>query len=320
MSTIQLPEIIDCETSSSCLKNCIRNNYKHLRKWARRTQTNAFRLYDRAIKAHPLVVDFYAGRFCVQHFSYDPLVDAPLAELQAEIFEVLQELFGAKKEEVYWKVRERRRGLAQYEKLAVTGRFFSVVEHGLSFLVNLEDYLDTGLFLDHRETRHLVRQMSQGKRVLNLFAYTCAFSIHAAAGGASFTKSVDMSNTYTAWGRENFLLNGFSQENHPIERADCLKFLQIEKECYDLIIIDPPTISRSTKMEKLFDIQADHKKLILSALRRLNPGGKLLFSTNFRKFELEASGLKVREITDKTLSLDTHNKKVHRCWLIDASA
>jgi 23S rRNA G2069 N7-methylase RlmK/C1962 C5-methylase RlmI len=185
--------------------------------------------------------------------------------------------------------------------------------------VNLKDYLDTGLFLDHRETRKMVASISKGKRLLNLFAYTCSFSVQAASSGACFTKSVDMSNTYTEWGKDNFLLNGLSLKNNEIVRADCLKFLDYEMGEYDIIVIDPPTISRSKKMEQLFDIQIDYVALITKSLKLLLPGGVIFFSTNSRKFKFEDSlfaGCSIREITDKTLPLDFHNKKIHRCWKI----
>jgi 23S rRNA G2069 N7-methylase RlmK/C1962 C5-methylase RlmI len=186
--------------------------------------------------------------------------------------------------------------------------------------VNLIDYLDTGLFLDHRETRQIVAKLAPGKRLLNLFAYTCSFSVHAAVAGASFTKSVDMSNTYTEWGKDNFRLNGLPLTNHPIVREDCLKFLDIEKgTSYDLIVIDPPTLSRSKKMDQMFDIHYDYIPLLQKALRLLAPGGTLFFSTNSRKFAFDVeqfSPYSVIEISHKTLPIDFHNQKIHRCWRI----
>ena len=196
-------------------------------------------------------------------------------------------------------------------------------EYGAKFWINLNDYLDTGLFLDHRETRKMVASLANNKRLLNLFAYTCSFSVQAALAGALFTKSVDMSNTYTDWGVQNFRLNELSLENHEIVRADCLKFMEEEIYSganYDIIVIDPPTISRSKKMDQLFDIQLDYPFLIKKALQLLSPGGFIFFSTNFRKFKFDASLFEkclIQEISDKTLPIDFHNKKIHRCWKIN---
>lgn len=222
---IFLPQIADSEDKSSQFKNCIRKNYRHLRKWAKRNNTDCFRVYDREINHYPLAIDFYGGRFCVHYFSKHREEEEPDPTFAEEVEEALCSIFATSREMIYWRTRIRRRMLEQYEKADLSNDFFIVHEFGLKFRVNLVDYLDTGLFLDHRETRKLIGSASKGKRVLNLFAYTCAFSIHAAAGGASFTKSVDMSNTYTAWGRENFRLNALSDKNNEIVRADCLKFL-----------------------------------------------------------------------------------------------
>ena len=317
---MMLPLIADEEDKSSAFKNRIRKNYRHLRKWARRTVTNCFRIYDRDIKAYPLAIDFYAGRFCVQYFSFDRESDAPSLELEEEIAEVLFSLFEADSSFIYWRSRIKRKKIEQYEKRGAAKEFFTVLEYGVKFKVNLLDYLDTGLFLDHRETRHMVASISKGKRLLNLFAYTCSFSVHAATAGSSFTKSVDLSNTYTDWGRNNFTLNELSSEKNPIVRADCLKFLVEEVHSgshYDIIVIDPPTISRSKKIAGMFDIQKDYFFLISNALKLLSKGGVIFFSTNFRKFDFDATlfpGCFVREITEKTIPLDFHQKKIHRCW------
>jgi 23S rRNA (cytosine1962-C5)-methyltransferase len=199
------------------------------------------------------------------------------------------------------------------------------LEYGVKFKINLRNYLDTGLFLDHRETRRLVASMSEGKRVLNLFAYTCSFSVHAAAAGAAYTKSVDMSNTYIAWGKDNFILNSIPLKNHPLIREDCMKFLDDEiqsREKYDIVIIDPPTVSRSKKMDEMFDVQNDYTILIKKSLKLLNEGGVIFFSTNSRKFDFEDSYFNqcsIQEITLKTIPFDFHNKKIHRCWKISLS-
>jgi 23S rRNA (cytosine1962-C5)-methyltransferase len=325
-SFLSLPLIIEDEDKSSPIKNRIRKNYRHIRKWAKRSFTDCFRIYDRDIKEYPFAIDFYAGRFCVQFFSYDRDRDEPSIEMKEEIDQTLCSIFGISPNLIYWRTRIRRRKIQQYEKRDEKEDFFTVFEYGVKFKINLKDYLDTGLFLDHRETRRLVSSISKGKRILNLFAYTCSFSVQSAFAGASFTKSVDMSNTYTEWGRDNFIINSISLDNNEIVRADCMKFLDdaiYSSDRFDIIIIDPPTISRSKKMDQMFDVQIDHPFLIKKSLKLLSSGGVIFFSTNSRKFKLDESLLRtciVKEITDKTIPMDFHNKKIHRCWKITANS
>ncbi|MFI5343610.1 MAG: class I SAM-dependent methyltransferase [Chlamydiales bacterium] len=319
---IQLPAIVDGEDKSSPLANCIRNNYRHLRKWAKRTLTDSFRLYDRQIKQYPVSIDFYAGRFSVHYFSKQRASSEPPPELVEETNKALSNIFGANSHSIFWRIRSKHKETRQYEKLSESKEFFTVYEYGIKFKINLIDYLDTGLFLDHRETRRLVASCAKGKRMLNLFAYTCSFSVHAAAAGAALTKSVDMSNTYTAWGRDNFIINSIPLEDNEIVRADCLKFLDDEIHSgrqYDLIIIDPPTISRSKKMDQMFAVQDDYISLLSKALKLLSPGGIIFFSTNARKFVFDETcfkGCSIKEITDQTIPLDFHDKRIHRCWKI----
>lgn len=317
--SFELPQIADGEEKSSPLANCIRNNYRHIRKWAKRTGCDCFRLYDREIHHVPLAIDFYAGRFSVQYYAKGQESEEIPASLQDEAVKALQIVFGTNPEAIFWRTRARSKTTRQYEKRGEAKEFFTVQEYGAKFWINLTDYLDTGLFLDHRETRQLVASMALGKRVLNLFAYTCSFSVHAALHGASFTKSVDMSNTYTAWGEDNFILNSLSLKTNVIVRADCLKFLDNEKSNYDLIIIDPPTLSRSKKMEQLFDLQVDYIHLISKSLKLLSQGGVLIFSTNSRKFHFDEGRFpecSIVELTAKTIPLDFRNSKIHRCWKI----
>lgn len=319
---LSLPSIAEGEDKSSPIKNRIRKNYRHVRKWAKRSMTDCFRIYDRDIKEYPLAIDFYAGRFCVQFFSYDRDRDEPLAELKEEIDQALISIFGTSQDLIYWRTRVKRKKIEQYEKIDEQEQFFTVFEYGAKFKINLNDYLDTGLFLDHRETRKWVASLAKGKRILNLFAYTCSFSVQAALAGASFTKSVDLSNTYTAWGRDNFILNSLPSKNNEIIRADCMKFLDEEifsRSTFDIIIIDPPTISRSKKMDDMFDIQIEYPYLITKALKLLSPDGIIFFSTNSRKFKFDESlfpSCSIREISDKTFPIDFHNKKIHRCWTL----
>jgi len=332
---LSLPIIADSEDKTSPLKNRIRKNYRHLRKWAKRTETNCFRIYDREIPHYPLAIDYYAGRLCVQHFLRTRDMDEPPAELVAETNDALCSIFASTPELIHWRNRIKREKTQQYEKSGAFNEFFTVVEYGVKFKINLLDYLDTGLFLDHRETRKMVASIAAGKRVLNLFAYTCSFSVHAALAGAVFTKSVDMSNTYTDWGRDNFLLNSLvvlPHHNPPpnqrfeggnvIVRADCLKFLideVISGAKYDIIIIDPPTISRSKKMDRMFDVQEDYIFLINKGLALLADQGVIFFSTNSLKFSFDPSnfpGAVITEISHKTIPLDFSKSRIHRCWKI----
>lgn len=319
---INLPDIADGEDKSSPFANKIRNTYRHIKKWAKRTQTDCFRLYDREIAHYPLAIDFYAGRFCIQYFARGRDALLPSQELIADVTKALHTVFGISSEMIYWKTRSRSKETRQYEKHDSSNEFFTVIEYGVPFYVNLRDYLDTGLFLDHRETRQLVALQAKGKRLLNLFAYTSSFSIHAAIHGASFTKSVDMSNTYTDWSRENFRLNNLSLKNNSVVRADCLKFLQEEVgsgALYDLIVIDPPTISRSKKMDQLFDIQVDYIDLISKSLQMLAAKGIIFFSTNSRSFTFDESlfpGVSIKEISHKTQPIDFRVPNIHRCWQI----
>lgn len=319
---VDLPTIADGEDKTSPFKNRIRKNYRHVRKWAKRSQTDCFRIYDREIKSYQLAIDFYANRFCVHYFSRSRENPEPSQQIIEETENALCSIFATTPENIYWRTRIRRKKTAQYEKVGESKSFFTVQEYGVKFKVNLLDYLDTGLFLDHRETRRLLAAEAKGKRLLNLFAYTCAFSVHAAVAGASFTKSVDMSNTYTAWGEDNFILNSISLKNNEIVRADCLKFLDHEIRSankYDIIVVDPPTISRSKKMNQMFDIQIDYVNLLNKALRLLVSGGVLFFSTNSRKFHFDESHFlpcRVIDISSKTIPIDFQDPKIHRCWKI----
>lgn len=319
---IELPTIADGEDKTSPFKNRIRKNYRHIRKWAKRSDTDCFRIYDREIKSYQLSIDFYAGRFCVNYFSRSRENPEASDTLVEETVSALCSIFATTSEAIYWRTRTRRTKTLQYEKIGESKEFFTVHEYGVKFKINLLDYLDTGLFLDHRETRRLVASVCNGKRVLNLFAYTCSFSVHAAVAGAAFTKSVDMSNTYTEWGKENFKLNSISLKNNEVVRADCLKFLDHEIRSgikYDVIIIDPPTISRSKKMDQMFDIQVDYISLLSKALKLLLKGGVIFFSTNSRKFVFDESyfqSCSIIDISHKTIPLDFHDPKIHRCWKI----
>ena len=219
---------------------------------------------------------------------------------------------------IFLKVRQRQKGASQYQKQAAQGRFHEVREGPARLLVNFTDYLDTGLFLDHRITRRLLREQANGRRFLNLFGYTGAATVHAALGGAARTTTVDLSATYLDWARRNLDLNGFRGTRHELIQADCRQWLLWARDRYDLIFLDPPTFSNSKRLEATFDVQRDHVELIRQTLRLLAPDGVLLFSTNARQFRLDAAALTELDIEDwsrRTLPPDfARHPKIHQCW------
>jgi 23S rRNA (guanine2445-N2)-methyltransferase / 23S rRNA (guanine2069-N7)-methyltransferase len=220
-------------------------------------------------------------------------------------------------------VRRRQAGPSQYGKLAGQGQGHEVREGNCRFLVNFTDYLDTGLFLDHRPTRQMIQEMSGGRRFLNLFGYTGSATVHAARGGAAETVTVDMSRTYLDWARRNLALNGFSEgPMHRLVQADCLDWLAQTEERFDLIFLDPPTFSNSKSMTGTFDVQRDHVELLRQTSRLLEKDGVLLFSNNFRRFKMDREALSellIEDITAQTIPQDfSRNPRIHNCWRIRA--
>jgi 23S rRNA (guanine2445-N2)-methyltransferase / 23S rRNA (guanine2069-N7)-methyltransferase len=259
----------------------------------------------------------------LQEYAPPETIDAAKARARREeAFAVIPDVLGVPRERVHLRVRRKQKRGSQYEKLAARGEFHTVGEGGLRLLVNFTDYLDTGLFLDQRPTRARIRELAKGKRFLNLFAYTCTATVFAAAGGAVATTSVDLSRTYLDWARRNLELNGFRDSSrHRLLQEDVVEWLaRPTRERYDLIFLDPPTLSRSKRMAGELDVQRDHVRLIHGTLARLAPGGLLLFSTNFRKFRLDAqalSALDVRDVTAATIPKDfARDAKIHHCYEI----
>ncbi|WP_035059391.1 class I SAM-dependent methyltransferase [Andreprevotia chitinilytica] len=300
-------------------KNRLAKNAKHWGKWARRQGISCYRLYDRDVPEFPVIVDWYDGHVHLQEFNTGWVQEAEDHEAWlAEIWFATGEVLGIPEDQVAVKMRRRQRGDKQYEKTEVEGEELIVEEYGLKFIVNLDAYLDTGLFLDHRNTRKRVREEAAGKRFLNLFCYTGAFTVHAAAGGAKETVSVDMSNTYLEWARRNLAINGLDTPNHERIRADVFQFFaqtahQLEK--FDLIVLDPPSFSNSKKMAGILEVQRDHRYLVESAIELLNPGGVLYFSTNYRRFKLdEALVPQCTDISAQSISEDFRNKKIHQAY------
>jgi 23S rRNA (guanine2445-N2)-methyltransferase / 23S rRNA (guanine2069-N7)-methyltransferase len=307
--------------------NRLRKNLRELGKWAKREGVSCYRVYDADMKEYALAIDLYhtvAGERLVhvQEYAAPETVDVARATARRRAaLAVLPATLEVPVERVYFKMRQRQKGGGQYEKLDARGEFHEVEEYGCRLLVNLVDYLDTGLFLDHRLTRRWVQENAKGKRFLNLFAYTGSATVHAARGGASATTTVDMSQTYLDWAGRNLALNGIKGPAHRLVRADARVWLdEAPRSAFDLVFLDPPTFSRSARMEGTFDVLRDHVPLIESALRALAPGGTLLFSTNHQRFKLDTAalaGLEIEDLSAATLPKDfARHPRIHRCWRI----
>jgi len=307
--------------------NRLSKNEKHLRRWARRETVDAFRIYDRDIPEIPLSVDFYRSEegsalsialYERPYYKEDEEEEAWLALMAGKAAEILDMEIGS----VFVRRRKRQRGLDQYERLG-TGKAERVIgEGGLRFIVNLSDYLDTGLFLDHRPLRRMVREKAAGKRALNLFSYTGSISVYAAAGGASEVVSVDLSNTYLDWAARNFDLNKIESKRAPMIRADVMSFLDSEiqrGERWDLIVADPPTFSNSKAAREDFDVNRHWPDLVNACIALLNPGGILFFSTNSRKLRWDGSLVPANceDLSDISIPEDFRDRKAHRLWKIE---
>ncbi len=353
------------QRQSTEFANRLVKRYKHLKKWAKRTNVTSFRLYDKDIPEIPLAVDLYQGAQMagetfanaqvqaktadadqLEKYLHIALYQRPYQKDQTEEENWLKAMtFAAKNaleispENIFVKYRKKQRGEnAQYEKFSTQKHLICVKEENLFFKVNLSDYLDTGLFFDHRPLRERVKYECAGKDVLNLFCYTGSFSCYAASGKAKSVDSVDLSKTYLDWAKQNFALNGFDTtqqiqngsknvEKYRFIQEDAVNFVQsavkasVEKalRCrWDLIILDPPTFSNSKRLKDVFDINRDWPELVNSCLKCLKPGGKLYFSTNSTKLKFDESLVDgtVSDITDQTVPEDFRNRKIHRCWLI----
>ena len=300
----------------SAFANRLRKNARHWAKWARRNAISCYRLYDRDVPEFPFVIDRYGDQLHLQEVDTGWQIDQDayidwLARVSATVADLLQ----LPDDAIHLKRRRRQRGQDQYEKLEADGCEHVVEEGGLRFIINLDRYLDVGLFLDHRQTRAMVRAEAAGKRFLNLFAYTGSFSVYAAHGGAASTVTVDMSNTYQDWARRNLELNGLNDPWHRLVRADVFRFLDealVAGEQYDLIVMDPPSFSNSSKMQGVLDVQQDHLTLVCQCMSLLSPCGTLYFSNNLRSFSLDEripELYETQEISDKTIPDDFRNKK-----------
>ncbi len=301
--------------------NRLQKNLKAALKDANREGVRCFRVYDADMPEFNLAVDVYEQWLHVQEYAPPKTIDPEKAAARFKLaLQAIREVFGLHREKVFIKVRSRRVGKKQYEKQGSQAKFYEVQEGRARFLVNFTDYLDTGLFLDHRPLRLRMAAESAGKRFLNLFAYTGTATVQAALGGARSTTTVDLSPTYLLWAQRNLVLNGISEANHQFVQADCLAWMRNSRDMYDLIFIDPPTFSNSKRTPDVFDVQRDHVALIQAAMRRLSGKGTLYFSNNFRKFQLGNEALNeflVEDISPETIDFDfQRNPKIHRCWRI----
>lgn len=323
------PRPVERSAGMEMFENRLRKNLKHLGRWSRREHITCYRLYDADLPEYNLAVDIYTAAenggtlyAHAQEYQAPETVDAKKALTRwREALDAIPRVLEIPPQHMFRKQRRRQKDGAQYEKQAETGAFHEVSEGPCRLLVNFSDYLDTGLFLDHRLTRALIGGLAQGRHFLNLFGYTGTASLHAALGGAKSTTTVDMSNTYLDWAQRNFALNGIRGKQHRFVQADALEWLREKhRERYGLIFLDPPTFSRSKRMEDTLDIQRDHVKLLKDTALLLDGDGVLIFSTNLRKFKLERDALdefEIEDISKKTLPEDfKNNPRIHQCFMI----
>ena len=320
-------------------KNRLQKRFKHLSKWAKREGVFAYRLYDKDIPEIPLAVDIYFAETDgpeKRAFLLIYLYKRPYEKSQEEEREwllVIEEAASSSllipKERIFIKLREKQKGKSQYEKAGSSKNLIRVKEGECFFYVNVEDYLDSGLFLDHRPARYMVFKEAKNKKVLNLFSYTGSFSVHAVKGGAASVDSVDLSNTYLNWAKENLKLNKlFDEETTRLIKSDVIVFLKKaieEQKKWDLIICDPPTFSNS-KSADIFDVNKDWLNLCLLCLKVLAKNGRLYFSTNSQKIKFDEAELinsseqkiRVKDITKASIPEDFRNQKIHKMWMIEA--
>ncbi len=315
------------------LVNRLQKNLKQLEKWAKKSDIHCYRLYDADMPEYSAAIDIYRGvplhgrteqmYINVQEYAAPKSVDEDRAAQRfAEIEAAIPYALDVPIQNISYKQRRRNKGTMQYEKLTEipTGELFSVIEGESKLHINMWQYLDTGLFLDHRIVRDMIAENAQDARFLNLFCYTASASVRAAMAGARYTVSVDMSNTYLNWARKNFALNGLSESRNRLEQADCLKWLEENDQQFDMILLDPPSFSNSKRMEDVLDIQRDHADMIHHCMRALAEDGTLIFSNNLRTFKLDFEALgayTIKDISAKTIDEDfKRNPKIHQCWLI----
>src|SRR5260221_4916418 len=302
-------------------RNRLMKTYRHMSKLARRQNITCYRIYDHDLPEFPFCIELYEDKVYLAEYQRRHGMTEEEHEAWLEsCLPTISAIVEIPDERIYFRERRRKAGRqGQYEKLASEQEFFIAKEAGLSFRINLTDYLDTGLFLDHRITRGMVREEAKDKKVLNLFCYTGSFSVYAAAGGAVRVDSVDLSKTYLAWAEENMKLNIATPDTRFIH-ADVKQWLdEVPAGFYDLVVMDPPTFSNSKRMKDFLDIQRDHAELINQTLHAMRPGGTLYFSTNYRKFQLESEKIgasSIKDITNATTPFDFQGKLFRQCFRI----
>ncbi len=301
--------------------NRLAKNCKALFKWAEQEKISCFRVYDADMPEFNLTIDLYENFVHVQEYAAPDSVDPHKAKQRFDLaLQGIRGLLGVPHSQLYIKTRQKQKGKAQYQKQSTAGKLFEVKEDQCRFLVNFTDYLDTGLFLDHRITRSIIAEHATNVKFLNLFGYTGTATVQAAIGGATATTTVDISEKYLARAKANMALNGFGGPLHTIVCHDCLQWLEKSKDTFGLIFVDPPTFSNSRHRKQTFDIQKDHENLLRLAMGNLSDDGLLIFSTNFKKFKLSTTfenDYNVTEISKQTLPKDfANNPKIHRCWQI----
>lgn len=315
----------DWSEGATMLANRLRKNIKKLKSWVKKNDIHCYRLYDADLPEYAIAIDVYEGEkkwVHVQEYAAPKTVDEEKSiQRLRDALAVIPEILNVPQNQLFLKIRRRQKGSAQYEKQNSEGGFHTVQEGKARFLVNFKDYLDTGLFLDHRPIRQWLGEQASGKQLLNLFAYTGTATVHAALGGATTSTTVDMSQTYLDWAKNNFELNGLDLGKHQLVRANCMEWLDKainDQQRYELIFIDPPTFSNSKRMDNDFDIQRDYVELITKASQLLTKKGTLIFSTNFRKFKFDENAfayLSIENISPQTLPKDfERNPKIHYCW------
>lgn len=303
-------------------KNRLDKVYRHLARQAKRQGITCFRIYDHDLPEFPFIIEAYENKiYAAEYKRRHNLSEEQHQGWMNGCLKIISEVLKVNPDDIYLKLRQRKAGReGQYQKINENKNELIVKENGLKFIVNLSDYLDTGLFLDHRITRQMVKESAYEKKVLNLFCYTGSFSVYAAAGNASEIISVDLSKTYLDWAGRNMTLNFPQFEKHKLVHADVKAFLKESKpEGFDIIIMDPPTFSNSKRMDDFLDIQKDHVELINNGLRLLKKDGKLIFSTNYTKFQLDTNNIKastIKDITKATTPFDFTNKLKRQCYKI----
>lgn len=305
-------------------RNRLTKVYRHVSKLARKQGITCYRVYDHDLPEFPLCIEMYEDKlYLAEYKRHHGMEDEQHEQWLEECINIITAILEVPVDNIYIKQRQRKPGrLGQYQRVAEEAEFFTVHENGLSFKVNLSDYLDTGLFLDHRITRGMVREQVPGKRVLNLFCYTGSFSVYAAAGGAASVTSVDLSKTYLQWAEDNMKLNDLpvAPQQHHVVHADVKQYLDtLQPGSFDLVIMDPPTFSNSKRMKDFLDIQRDHAELLNKTLKAVVPGGIIYFSTNYRRFILEQDKIEasdIRDITKATTPFDFQGKLFRWCYKI----